>query len=76
MLTDIKESLLRARDDTGLPTVLRIAVHAGHLVAEKYEALMDESEIYKISIGTSTLLPIQKISSLLTFSQSCVQTAS
>lgn len=50
-LTDLQSALGRARDDAELPRVIRVAAHAAQLVAEKYNALSDECEVYKIAIG-------------------------
>ena len=56
MLTDIRTALDSVRNDESLPNVIRVAAHATRLVADKYDNLCDESEVYKIAIGEQNML--------------------
>ncbi|KAL6298463.1 hypothetical protein BKA93DRAFT_744076 [Sparassis latifolia] len=50
MLEDLEVALGRIRDAVHLPPVIRVAAHAALLLSNKYYALTDEYEAYRISI--------------------------
>jgi hypothetical protein len=51
MLDAIEVGLVKARDNTEVPNVVRVAVHASLLLLQKYHSLTDECEIYRIAIS-------------------------
>lgn len=55
-LDRLRRSLVKCRDHATAPNIIRVAAHAGVLMADKYFALMDECEVYYIAIGTSSRL--------------------
>ncbi|KAH8110930.1 hypothetical protein DFH11DRAFT_728116 [Phellopilus nigrolimitatus] len=50
MLSDLEVALTKVRDAADLPNVIRVAAHASLLVCQKYFALTDECEVYRIAI--------------------------
>lgn len=53
MLQEVEESPEIVRDHTGMPAVIRVAAHAGLLLAQKYHSMNDECEVYRIAIGNN-----------------------
>lgn len=53
MLQEVEESLEMVREHTGMPAVIRVAAHAGLLLAQKYHSMNDECEVYRIAIGNN-----------------------
>jgi hypothetical protein len=51
MLDAIESALIKARDNTEVPNVVRVAAHASLLLLQKYHSLTDDCEIYRIAIG-------------------------
>jgi hypothetical protein len=58
MLQEVEESLEIVRDHTDMPAVIRIAAHAGLLLAQKYHSMNDECEVYRIAIGNTYLTTV------------------
>jgi hypothetical protein len=57
MLETLEHRLTAVRDNKhhSLPPVIRIAAQAALFVVEKYYALSDDNEVYRIAIGASYL---------------------
>lgn len=56
MLEDMETALKKVRAHEPLPNVIRIAAEASLLVIDKYYALNDECEVYRIAIGRFSYL--------------------
>ncbi|KIJ59521.1 hypothetical protein HYDPIDRAFT_62087, partial [Hydnomerulius pinastri MD-312] len=53
MFTRLEGGLCSVSNDAELPPVIRVAVYAGVLLSEKYYDVMDECEVYRITIVMS-----------------------
>jgi hypothetical protein len=53
MLSRLETALRNVSNDSGVAEVIRVAAHAGVLLSEKYYTLLEECEVYSISIGMS-----------------------
>ncbi|KAH8116611.1 hypothetical protein DFH11DRAFT_1506311 [Phellopilus nigrolimitatus] len=53
MLTSVHNALKRVCAAEDVPAIVRIAAHAGELICEKYSALADDCEVYRIAIVMS-----------------------
>jgi len=51
MLARLRRDLQQMSDNDGLPNVIRIAAIAGLLVLDKYDARLQDTEIYRIALG-------------------------
>lgn len=51
MFVDLEAALSAVRDATDMPNVIRVAAHAALLVSQKYFAMTDDCEVYRIAIG-------------------------
>ncbi|KAL1724695.1 hypothetical protein EV714DRAFT_170969, partial [Schizophyllum commune] len=58
-LDRLRRSLVKCRDHATAPNIIRVAAHAGVLMADKYFALMDECEVYYIAIALSPHYKLQ-----------------
>ncbi|KIJ06128.1 hypothetical protein PAXINDRAFT_92474, partial [Paxillus involutus ATCC 200175] len=50
MLSRLETALRNVSNDSGVAEVIRVAAHAGVLLSEKYYTLLEECEVYSISI--------------------------
>ncbi|KAH8113039.1 hypothetical protein DFH11DRAFT_1689602 [Phellopilus nigrolimitatus] len=53
MLTSVHNALKKVCTAEDVPAIVRIAAHAGELICEKYSALADDCEVYRIAIVMS-----------------------
>lgn len=53
MLEEMEHQLTNVRNSYDMPKVIRIAAQAALFVIEKYYALTDDNEVYRIAIGKS-----------------------
>jgi len=51
MLARLRRDLQQMSDNSGLPNVIRIAAIAGLLVLDKYDARLQDTEVYRIALG-------------------------
>ena len=56
MLEDLEHELQNLQNDCEVPDVIRIAAQAALIMVDKYYALTDDCEVYRISISESQLL--------------------
>ncbi|KAF7969646.1 hypothetical protein HWV62_26741 [Athelia sp. TMB] len=62
MLEEMEHQLTNVRNSYDMPKVIRIAAQAALFVIEKYYALTDDNEVYRIAIGKSfTMCPDKKL---------------
>ncbi|KAF8833539.1 hypothetical protein BDN67DRAFT_916742 [Paxillus ammoniavirescens] len=53
MLTQLEGAFRNVSNDANVPSVVRVAAHAGVLLSEKYYNLLEECEVYRLSIVMS-----------------------
>lgn len=56
MIEKMEAMLVKVRDRTSLPSIIRVAAIAALEVVGKYYALSDDTEVYRIAMGMAFAL--------------------
>jgi len=55
MLARLRRDLQQMSNNSELPNVIRIAAIVGLLVLDKYDARLQDTEVYRVALGTIIL---------------------